>query len=65
MFEGRRFASFVASLKARSDNSNSAATCGQSYKRFMLVMYDSRVVIWGIFKSGMPLGSQFPSVKCL
>ena len=25
---------------------------GQSYKTFMLVNYDSRVVIWGIFKSG-------------
>ena len=26
--------------------------CGQSYKHFTLVNYDSRVVIWGIFKSG-------------
>ena len=26
---------------------------GQSYKQFTLVIYDSRVVIWGIFKSGM------------
>ena len=33
------------------------ASCGQSYKYFTLVIYDSRVVIWGIFKSGMPLGS--------
>ena len=30
---------------------------GQSYKTFMLVNYDSRVVIWGIFKSGMTLES--------
>ena len=26
--------------------------CGQSYKHFMLVNYDYRVVIWGIFQSG-------------
>ena len=26
-------------------------TCGQSYKQFTLVNYDSRNVIWGIFKS--------------
>ena len=25
--------------------------CGQSYKHFTLVNYDSRVVIWGIFQS--------------
>ena len=31
--------------------------CGQSYKHFMLVNYNSRVVIWGIFKSGMNLES--------
>ena len=31
--------------------------CGQSYKHFMLVNYDSRVVIWGIFQSGMTLES--------
>ena len=29
---------------------------GQSYKQFTLVIYDSRVVIWGIFKSGTTLG---------
>ena len=28
---------------------------GQSYKYFMLVNYDSRVVIWGIFLSGTTL----------
>ena len=28
-----------------------------SYKQFTLVNYDSRVVIWGIFKSGTTLES--------
>ena len=28
---------------------------GQSYKQFTLIIYDSRVVIWGIFKSGTTL----------
>ena len=32
-------------------------TSGQSYKHFMLVNYDSRVVIWGIFQSGTTLES--------
>ena len=27
--------------------------CGQSYKHFMIVIYDPTVVIWGVFKSGM------------
>ena len=27
--------------------------CGQSYKHFTLINYASRVVIWGIFQSGM------------
>ena len=31
--------------------------CGQSYKQFTLVIYDSTVVIWGIFKSGTTLES--------
>ena len=31
--------------------------CGQSYKASTIVNYDSRVVIWGIFKSGMTLES--------
>ena len=30
---------------------------GQSYKHFTLVNYDFRVVIWGIFQSGMTLES--------
>ena len=33
------------------------ATSGQSYKHFMLVNYDSRVVICGIFQSGTTLES--------
>ena len=32
-------------------------SCGQSYKHFTLVNYDSRVVIWGIFQSGTTLES--------
>ena len=32
-------------------------TSGQSYKLFMIVIYDSRVVIWGNFKSGTTLES--------
>ena len=28
-------------------------TSGQSFKQFTLVIYKSRVVIWGIFKSGL------------
>ena len=32
-------------------------TSGQSYKHFTLENYDSRVVIWGIFKSGTTLES--------
>ena len=31
--------------------------CGQSYKYFTLVNYNSRVVIWGMFQSGMTLES--------
>ena len=30
---------------------------GQSYKQFTLVIFDSGVVIWGIFKSGTTLES--------
>ena len=32
-------------------------TSGQSYKQFTLVIFDSRVIIWGIFKSDMTLES--------
>ena len=31
--------------------------CSQSYKQFTLVIYESRVVIWGRFKSGTTLES--------
>ena len=33
------------------------ALCGQSYKQFTLVIYNSTVVIWDIFKSGTTLES--------
>ena len=33
------------------------AACGQSYKASTIVIYNSRVVIWGIFKSGTTLES--------
>ena len=32
-----------------------AEVSGQSYKQLTLVIYESRVVIWGIFKSGTTL----------
>ena len=32
-------------------------TCGQSYKHFTLINYDSKVVIWRIFQSGTTLES--------
>ena len=32
-------------------------TSGQSYKQFTLVIYEPRVVIWGIVKSGMTVES--------
>ena len=32
-------------------------TSGQSYKQFTIVIYDSRVVIWGNFKSNTTLES--------
>ena len=28
---------------------------GQSYKQFTLIIYESRVVLWGILKSGTTL----------
>ena len=36
-------------------SSGKGLLCGQFYKQFMLVIYESRVVIWGIFKSGTTL----------
>ena len=38
-------------------SSHNHYTSDQSYKQFTIVTYDSRVVIWGIFKSGMTLES--------
>ena len=35
----------------------SRAASGQSYKQFTLIIYNSRVVIWGIFQSGTTLES--------
>ena len=40
-------------------------TCGQSYKQFTLVIYEFRVLIWGIFKSGTTLELSFPIVEPL
>ena len=34
-----------------------ATASGQSYKHFMLINYNSSVVIWGVFKSGTTLES--------
>ena len=38
---------------------------GQSYKASTIVIYDSRVVTWGIFKSGMTLESYITIVEAL
>ena len=45
--------------------SNASSIRGQSYKHFTIVNYDSRVVIWGIFKSGMTLESYITIVEAL
>ena len=34
-----------------------AYSCGQSYKALTIVIYDPRVIIWSIFKSGTTLES--------
>ena len=39
--------------------------CDQSYKASTIVIYDSRVVIWDIFKSGTTLESKFIIVEPL
>ena len=39
--------------------------CGQSYKGSTIVNYDSRVIICGIFKSGMTLVWKFTIVEPL
>ena len=52
----------VLSFSAEPVNANKLSDCkssisGQSYKGSMIVNYDSRVVIWGNFKSGTTLES--------
>ena len=42
---------------------NIVLTSGQSYKHFTLVIYESRVVIWGIFKSETTLESKLRSKR--
>ena len=44
-------------VKTNSKCIENPKTSGQSYKQFTLVIYDSRVVIWGILKSGTTLES--------
>ena len=46
-------------------NNGKCKTVVNIIKHFTIVIYDSRVVIWGVFKSGMTLESQFTSVNCL
>ena len=41
----------------RSVKWKSLNLCGQSYKYFTIVNYDSRVVMWGILQSGTTLES--------
>ena len=54
--KGRKFAQKHKKLpKWRQNTTNT--TSGQSYKGSTIVNYDSRVVIWGIFQSGMTLES--------
>ena len=36
-------------IKSKILSVNDISTCGQAYKHFTLVNYDSRVVIWAIF----------------
>ena len=40
-------------------------SCSQSYKGSTIVNYGSRVVIWGIFKSGTTLESSITIVEAL
>ena len=49
--------SFKHSTIVNTDTSIPLQPCGQSYKQFTLIIYESRVVIWGIFKSGTTLES--------
>ena len=47
----------VSKQRELTSLAHSVSFSGQSYKQFMLVIYDPRVVIWGIFKSGPTLVS--------
>ena len=38
---------------------------GQSYNHFTIVNYNSSVVIWGIFKSGMTLEAYITIVEAI
>ena len=44
-------------LELSEGSEGGGGTSGQSYKQFTIIIYDSRVVIWGIFQSGMTLES--------
>ena len=48
---------YLSWYREKDENKHKEA-CGQSYKHFTLVIYDSSVVIWGIFKSATPLESR-------
>ena len=52
-----KIAFLVSKITNRWGKNHCTYVCGQSYKQFTLVNYDSRVVIWGIFQSGMTLES--------
>ena len=47
----------LAKRKIYAKNIYRTVPSGQSYKPFTIVNYDSRVVLWGIFKSGTTLES--------
>ena len=53
----RCYALGIVATEALSHSCTSPMISGQSYKRFMIVIYDSRVVIWSIFKSSTTLES--------
>ena len=44
-------------LSLSKSNLYDSDICGQSYKAYTIVIYDSTVIIWGIFKSGTTLES--------
>ena len=52
-FDENKFGSLCTPLYLKGRDGY--VSCGQSYKQFTLVIYESRVVIWGIFKSGTTL----------